>query len=206
MLYSYKMTADRGFAPNPFHGILSLATCKPQIRESKKVGMYIAGFTSSKLCGDAVGQERMVYIMKISEKITFDEYFNSERFKCKIASNKNRIAKVGDNIYYLSEGSYKQGMTYFHRKDKEIAKDLKSKNVLLSTDFFYFGVGAIPVDKFKITIPKYQSGQGVRTEDEKAIKELWNHLEACYKKNQVLHPPHSWDDNEPFNIKTASCS
>ena len=32
-LYSYVITRDYGFAPNPFWNICTLATCKPQIRE-----------------------------------------------------------------------------------------------------------------------------------------------------------------------------
>nr|WP_269667332.1 hypothetical protein [Polaromonas naphthalenivorans] len=28
------MTHDSGFAPNPFHGTLTLATCKPGIRRT----------------------------------------------------------------------------------------------------------------------------------------------------------------------------
>jgi len=62
-LVSYKMTHDSGFAPNPFHGYRTLATCKPGIRRSgnRRVGDLVAGFTSGALCGDAVGRERLVY-------------------------------------------------------------------------------------------------------------------------------------------------
>jgi hypothetical protein len=35
-LFTYKMTHDSGFAPNPFYDILTLATCKPGIRKTKK--------------------------------------------------------------------------------------------------------------------------------------------------------------------------
>lgn len=43
-LYSYVITRDYGFAPNPFWGICSLATCKPQIRQRALKGDWIAGF------------------------------------------------------------------------------------------------------------------------------------------------------------------
>lgn len=33
VLFSYIVRWDHGFAPNPFHGICSLATCKPGIRK-----------------------------------------------------------------------------------------------------------------------------------------------------------------------------
>ena len=36
-LISYKVKHDTGFAPNPYFGILTLATCKPAIRRSSKI-------------------------------------------------------------------------------------------------------------------------------------------------------------------------
>ena len=33
-IFSYVITHDSGFAPNPFGGFLTLATCKPKIRKS----------------------------------------------------------------------------------------------------------------------------------------------------------------------------
>ena len=42
----YKMTHDTGFAPNPFHGVLTLATCKPKIRACRKADDWVAGFAT----------------------------------------------------------------------------------------------------------------------------------------------------------------
>ncbi len=83
MLFSYKMKDDTGFAPNPFYGVITLATCKSGMRNSKAPGDYVAGFTSSALCGDKVGQERLVYIMKVTDKMDFATYFNHPKFQCK---------------------------------------------------------------------------------------------------------------------------
>jgi len=33
-VYSYIVAYDSGFAPNPFHGICTLACCKPTIRRT----------------------------------------------------------------------------------------------------------------------------------------------------------------------------
>ena len=46
-LYSYVITRDYGFAPNPFWNICTLATCKPQIREHALKGDWVAGFGSA---------------------------------------------------------------------------------------------------------------------------------------------------------------
>ena len=80
-LFSYKMTNDNGFAPNPFHGFLTLANCKPLMIKSKKVGDWIAGFTSKKLNKDELGKEKLVYLMKVTEIETYYDYWTkSKRF------------------------------------------------------------------------------------------------------------------------------
>jgi hypothetical protein len=198
MLFSYKMTNDSGFAPNPFFGFMSLATCKPQIREYKKPEMYIAGFTSKKLCNEKVGLERMVFIMKVTEKIDFDTYYHDPRFQFKKPSADNRITKSGDNIYHSINGEFIQDRNFFH-KTKNIKHDLSSKMVLLSNQFFYFGQGAIPIHQFKIKIPTGQTSHGHRTSDIDEIKKLWQYLENNFQKNCLIEPPHYWDNNEPFN-------
>jgi hypothetical protein len=206
MLYSYKMTDDAGFAPNPFFRVLTLATCKPFIRSSKKVGNLIAGFTSQKLCNDPVGHERLVYIMKISEILTFDSYFKDSRFQCKKSTADNPISLRGDNIYFSSDQGYCQASVFFHRKETEKLNDLKSDQVLVSHDFFYFGCGAIPLDKFKIHIPRTQTRHGVRTDDEKEILRLWNYLNDNYKKNRIINPPHGFQSLIPDSTESTGCS
>ena len=42
-LYSYVMIYDTGFAPNPFWGYCTLATCKPGIRRPAEQGDWIIG-------------------------------------------------------------------------------------------------------------------------------------------------------------------
>lgn len=82
-LFSYKFTNDSGFAPNPFGGVMTLATCKPMIRKSKRIDDWIAGFTSGKLNGDPVGRERLIYLMQVTGKIAFEEYCNNTSYDIK---------------------------------------------------------------------------------------------------------------------------
>ena len=42
-LFSYTIPIDDGAAPNPFHGMCTLAICKPGIRRVAKKGDWIAG-------------------------------------------------------------------------------------------------------------------------------------------------------------------
>lgn len=201
MLYSYKMTNDSGFAPNPFHGFLTLATCKPYIRLNTKEDDYVAGFTSKSLCGHEVGQERLIFLMKVTEKLTIEQYYNDSRFQCKIPSESvNIIPRVGDNIYKPDkQGDFTNISKDSHKGKEENAhklRDLSGKYVLISEEFYYFGSGAINVDNCGIKKPKVQSGYGVKSPD---IAELLEYLKA-FKVNTVLHEPHKWKPNEPFNL------
>ncbi|MCK9156659.1 MAG: hypothetical protein M0P12_11250 [Paludibacteraceae bacterium] len=80
----YTMTHDTGFAPNPFFDYLTLATCKPQIRKSKNVksGDWIAGWSGKRLQKKGEGK-RLIYLARISEKISYNDYWNDKRFEMK---------------------------------------------------------------------------------------------------------------------------
>ena len=95
-LYSYIVTVDAGFAPNPFWGYCTLACCKPAIRRTATVGDWIVGL-SSKGKG-----HKIIYAMKVAEVIPFKEYYRDKRFAAKKPKNfstgKTKI-ECGDNIY-----------------------------------------------------------------------------------------------------------
>ncbi|MGD0171414.1 MAG: hypothetical protein ABSB81_04730 [Halobacteriota archaeon] len=103
-LYSYIVASDSGFAPNPFGEYCTLACCKPQIRRHASVGDWVVGSGSKR----TVGNEKMVYAMRITEKLSFDEYANDPRIRYKIPSHAI-IQERGDNIYFRdTNGDWKQ--------------------------------------------------------------------------------------------------
>ena len=75
-LYSYIVARDYGFAPNPFYGFCTLATCKPRIRKKAEVGDWVIG-TGSKSKGR---DGHLVYAMRVTETMSFDEYWADSRF------------------------------------------------------------------------------------------------------------------------------
>ncbi len=85
----YKMPHDSGFAPNPFHGYLTLATCKPIIRRTKAVGDWVAGFASQELVNSSKRYQAvipfggLIYLMKVEEVMLLQDYFNDPRFESK---------------------------------------------------------------------------------------------------------------------------
>src|SRR5712672_36303 len=95
-LYSYVVARDYGFAPNPFMGVCTLATCKPKIRAKAKIGDWVVGtgVASRKRSG------RLVYAMRVSAAMTFNEYWNDPRFQDKKPNMRgSKKQAFGDNIY-----------------------------------------------------------------------------------------------------------
>lgn len=45
-VFIYVVDRDFGFAPNPFHGYCTLATCKPGIRKSAAMGDWVVGMAA----------------------------------------------------------------------------------------------------------------------------------------------------------------
>lgn len=146
----YKITHDSGFAPNPFHGHLTLATCKPMIRRCRRKDDWVAGFTSDELVGNAARNGvslkpgSLVYLMQITENpILLENYFEELRFAVKKPDLRSSRLDVrcGDNIYYRLNGGFGQLENEEHGQSDE-PHDLSGVNALVSTRFYYFGRNA----------------------------------------------------------------
>jgi hypothetical protein len=148
-LYSYVVARDYGFAPNPFYGFCTLATCKPEIRNGASAGDWIVG-TGAK--GKNL-QDHLVYAMRVTESATFDEYWNDSRFIYKHPNRRgSRKQWFGDNIYHrnLRTGRWVQEDSHHSRSNGKTFKinlehDTQTDRVLISSDFVYFGGSAIAI-------------------------------------------------------------
>src|ERR1700726_3263300 len=78
-LYSYVVARDYGFAPNPFYGVCTLATCKPRIRSVAEIGDWVMG-TGSKNRGR---EKHIVYAMRVTGVMTFEQYWADAHFERK---------------------------------------------------------------------------------------------------------------------------
>lgn len=138
----YVVARDYGFAPNPFHGICSLATCKPVLRENAQVGDWIVGIGSK----ENGSSGRIIFAMNVDEKITFNQYWSDQRFHNKRPYLPgSRMMRYGDNIYHQSSSgkwiqedshhSLEGGNLNYENKDR----DTSSNYVVLGREFYYFG-------------------------------------------------------------------
>ncbi|NEQ53437.1 MAG: hypothetical protein F6K11_25430 [Leptolyngbya sp. SIO3F4] len=139
-LYTYVVARDYGFAPNPFYGVCTLATCKPDIRRSASPGDYIVGV------GQSPNNHRLVYWMKVYSYTTYDEYWASDQYQCKKPSFDGSLKKAyGDNIYRTNgDGDWIQAPSHHSFPNGtpnplNIKSDTKTNKVLLGTEFAYWG-------------------------------------------------------------------
>lgn len=148
-VFSYRLVRDYGFAPNPFHGICTLGTCKPQIRQAARVGDIVVGCGSVQLrC-----EERIIFAMRVSEKLSFQQYWEDERFKIKRPDlYTSESMAFGDNIYHVVDGAWAQEDSHHSFADGRInqanlMRDTSSDNVLIGEEFVYWGANAPAVPR-----------------------------------------------------------
>ena len=132
-LFVYKLTVDGGVAPCVRKGLLSLGICKPSIRTSAEIGDVVFGFAANSLDR----RNPLIYIARVTDKVVAGEYYRSKKY-----------AARPDCIYEFDEGEaafrLRRGVT-FHTTHRDLLRDLgrapnySRAEVLLSTDFRYFG-------------------------------------------------------------------
>lgn len=140
-LYSYIVTHDTGFAPNPFWGCCTLANCKPRIRRTASEGDWIVGLSRK------ASENRLIYAMKVDEITDFATYYNDPRFAAKQPdfTKGTVVYKCGDNIYApMSGGRFRQLQSSHSNGENENPKtkahDLEGRNVLIGHRYVYFGM------------------------------------------------------------------
>jgi hypothetical protein len=132
-VYFYKLTADSGGAPCVTSDLLTLAICKPMIRRMAEIGDLIFGFAANSLSKD----NRLIYVACVTGKLCDGNYYKDSEY-----------AKRSDCIYTFEAGRYfwKSGSVHHCSEDLEhdlgVYPDYPNANVLLSTDFRYFGKAA----------------------------------------------------------------
>src|ERR1700690_770432 len=140
-LYTYCLRYDDGAAPNPYWGICTLVICKPAIRRTAEIGDWIVGLGSvNSPIGDK--SDYLVYAMKVTEKMTMQEYdqFCLTKYPMKIPDWRSRpyIRGRGGGLYDYSAGSIPKMRWGIHNAANEV-RDLSGIYALVSKHFYYFG-------------------------------------------------------------------
>ena len=200
--YVYVVDRDFGFAPNPFHGFCTLATCKPGIRARAAVGDWIVGMGGTRL--KATG--RCVFAMKVTRKVTFDEYWSGPQFFDKRpVRNGSRRMLVGDNIYHRDRSGKRWIQADSHHSNSDgsvnpanVQRDTKSDQVLISECFYYFGKRAPTVPSALLASLGYTNGRNYRVFELPAASRLIAWLEASFGevRNVLADDPFDFEGSE----------
>ncbi len=157
----YIVTVDDGFAPNPDHGVCTLAVCTPNHQRSTlTAGDYIAGCFRSGL------PPRIVYTMKVDQVLTLDGYRKDTRFRAK---KPTKQYPDGDNVYFKDkDGQYRQDPNArYHRDAKHRQQDTHGDRVFIGKDFVYFGRNAVALPKqFVQCLPATQGIKYLREDEQ----------------------------------------
>lgn len=146
-LFRYVMPRDFGFAPNPFFGFCTLACCKPEIRRVAQPGDFIVGINGTPPTKKPKQhQDRLVYAMRVTESLSFSDYWDDPRFQQKKPFlRSSRMYAFGDNIYRKNDaGLWFQADSHHSLpngapNDFNIRIDTSADRVLISNDFVYWG-------------------------------------------------------------------
>lgn len=182
-IFSYVVAFDSGFAPNPFGGFLTLATCKPKIRSVAASGDWLLGLGSVR----TVGSARVVFAAQVSEVIPLELYGSLSEF-AKKRPGRRGSSRCGDNIYYLGgNGRFCQRENPFHPLS-EMAHDLSGMNALVCNDYWYFGSSAPPLPPRLAQLYKKGRGHG-RSRDARVLADLrrWIHRKEAGVHGKPWH-------------------
>ena len=199
-VYMYVVDRDFGFAPNPFHGVCTLATCKPPIRKGARVGDWVIGMGGSRL--HATG--RCIYAMEVTQTVTFNVYWASREFRNKRpVRNGSRVMMVGDNIYHRPAGetAWRQLDSHHSLADGSpnplnVERDTKADRVLISRNFYYFGSKAPDVPTGMLKRIGFKNARSHRVFDAESCRELMKWIISHREVANVVHA-------DPFDFETS---
>lgn len=208
-VYIYVVDRDLGFAPNPFHGFCSLATCKPRIRNTAKIGDWVFGIGGRRL--KATG--KCVFAMKVTRKVTFNEYWQNPEFNDKKpVRNGSKTMLLGDNIYFHDKENDVWTQAHSHHSNPDGTlnvynknRDTQSFNVLLSKHFYYFGNAAPVIPNEILDDIGYENGINHRVYDYGVAIDLVNWLETSHAEalNLAVSDPFNFDHSEAhYSVET----
>jgi len=117
ILFSYVVEHDSGFAPNPSGGFCTLAKCKYKkegrtrrnIVELAEKGDWVIG--TGGLGKTSAGHGKLIYAMRVDEKLTLADYYRDERFQGRIdntvdeSHRVDKFALISQRFFYFGRNA-----------------------------------------------------------------------------------------------------
>lgn len=196
-LFTYVIPNDAGFAPNPFHGVLTLNCCKPDIRRTARVGDWVAANTAA----DFPAHRRLlVYAMRVTDKKTMAEYdaWTKRELPGKIPFSRSRDygRRAGDSMYDFDTDPPSRRWDGFHTTE-EMETDLDGVYTLLSDHFYYFG--GLPVEVPEHLRPIIHKGRAHKWRpNEPYVEDFVAWITSQFEPNRLYGMPHGMPRTHDF--------
>jgi hypothetical protein len=171
-LYSYVVEHDTGRAPNPYFGVCTLCRCKyrsspgkpKNVVELAKKGDWIVG-TGGANRRRSAGHGKLVYAMRVDEKLTRKKYYADPRFA------KKRVEKSPQGDNEPPGGSFEACEQF----------------ALISRRFYYFGASAIDIPRRFLKLGLEKKGRWFRC-DFPDVRGFAEWIEAHHKPGKHGEP------------------
>ena len=164
------------------------------------MGDYLIG-NSNKANGN-----KLIYMAKVDEITTFDQYWVDPRFQCKKATMNGSFKTLyGDNIYHHEVEKWIQANSHHSLENgmenhANLKKDTGiTDRVLICSEFFYLGNSMIDItEQFPNCVHWYIGHHEVTETDCIA---LWKFLEANYPERSLIDVPNLFRSFTRYNGK-----
>ncbi|WP_100259157.1 Nmad2 family putative nucleotide modification protein [Qipengyuania seohaensis] len=203
-LYRYVIDHDKGFAPNPFFNVCTLACCKPVIRKGAELGDVIVGYGPAKY--DLSGQ--IIYWMMVDEIMSYDDYWDEPEFeKKRPRTGGSLMLNFGDNIYHHDEATGQWIQEHSFHSDENslhgggnLKRDTdRTDRVLIGREYAYWGAkGPRPPNEFKEFVRR---GRGqIYNVDCEAKKEAFIAWLQGIPDRGLIHDPADWSRDKKVRM------
>lgn len=212
-LYRYVIDHDKGFAPNPFFNVCTLACCKPRIRQTAAIGDVIVGFGPAKYGLNG----KIIYWMEVDEIIGFDDYWHDPRFRSKRPKmGGSLMMSFGDNLYHrdpktlkwIQEPSFHSDPNSLLGKGNLQRDTGRTDKVLIGNKYAYWGAnGPHPPEEYSSMV-KSGIGETYNVDDDDLKDDFISWLENLPDRC-LLHEPADWTHDKKLlhmtEVKAPAC-
>lgn len=149
---------------------------------------------------------KLIYMAKVDEVLTFDQYWEDYRFQCKKPTMNGSFKTLyGDNIYHKVDDEWIQENSHHSLDDgtvnhANLKKDTGTTDrVLVCREFIYLGQSMIDVSaKFPNCVHRYIGHHEV---DEADCKALWKYLYKVFQDGGLINVPNLFRAFTRYNGK-----
>ncbi len=207
-LYRYVIDHDKGFAPNPFFKVCTLACCKPQIRQHAELGDVIVGYGPAKhgLSG------QIIYWMVVDEITQFDRYWSDPRFRSKRpVMGGSLMLSYGDNLYHRhsESGAWIQEPSFHSDPNSLIGQGnlrrdtATTDKVLIGRDYAYWGPNGPRPPELYSEFVKTGRGHEYKADDESLKGKFIAWLQGIPDRG-LIHDPADWTHDKKLRQLIAA--